>query len=210
MKPRLVTLLDLGLDEDFDASMSFVQGLLKNVNAGFTHPILNVDFVRSRDTWTIDGAMRSRCSVLHVMSHGDHEEGPTFSSSDEETEVNLESIADTMIEEGYGIKAGAILADGCKTGIGVWKRAIRDCIEDPVTYIGTTRKIGWHEPTVFGGAFYGALLRNRGRGSTPAEQTFDAAERAIKAYEILTDTTCPFTVTTLEPSKRAIRAFQSG
>jgi hypothetical protein len=76
-----------------------------------------------------------------------------------------------------------------------------------VTYIGTSTAIGWHEGTVFCSAFYGALFRNKGRGSTPADQAFDAAERAIDAYVQITDRPYPFKVFTLTPSRWAQRAL---
>jgi hypothetical protein len=42
MKNRLVTLVDLGLDSSFDASMSFVQGITGNINAGWDQPFIDV------------------------------------------------------------------------------------------------------------------------------------------------------------------------
>ena len=49
MKNRLITLVDLGLDSSFDASMSFVQGITGNINAGWDQPVIDVNFVRTRD-----------------------------------------------------------------------------------------------------------------------------------------------------------------
>ncbi|NYG54957.1 hypothetical protein [Nocardioides perillae] len=209
LRNRLVTLLDLGLDESFNAAMAFVQGVLSNVNAGYTVPHLDVDFVRSRDPLTIQGAISSRCDVLHVMAHGDHSASPSFVSSDGATEVDLGVLAEGLARGLDGIAGGAVvIADGCKTGIGIWQRAIRDCLEGEITYIGTTANIGWHESTVFCSAFYGSLLRDRGRGRSAAQQGMDAAERAAKAYEVLTDRKCPFRVSTLTPSSRAKRAIR--
>jgi hypothetical protein len=53
MRPRVVRLVDVGLDERFDASMSFVQATLRNINAGAASPIVEVEFVRSRDLLTV-------------------------------------------------------------------------------------------------------------------------------------------------------------
>lgn len=49
MKPRRITLIDLGLDSGFDASMTFVQGVLQNVNAGYEEPVIEIEFIRTRD-----------------------------------------------------------------------------------------------------------------------------------------------------------------
>ncbi|MET8312253.1 hypothetical protein ABZV00_36670, partial [Micromonospora sp. NPDC005173] len=53
---------------------------------------------------------------------------------------------------------------------------------------------------VFCSTFYGALFRDVGRGMTPAEQARDYAERAIRAYTLLTDKSCPYRVMTLKPA----------
>jgi len=187
MKNRLITLVDLGLDSSFDASMSFVQGITGNINAGWDRPYLDVNFVRTRDHETAFSALTTPSTVLHVMAHGDHSEEPSFLSTDGETQVSLRSLADWFLDHQWGIASGVVIGDGCKTGIDKWQRAIRDCIQDDITYIGTSTVIGWYEATVFCSAFYGALVRNRGLGRTPAEQGWDAANRAIRAYETLTD-----------------------
>ena len=59
--------------------------------------------------------------------------------------------------------------------------------------------------TIFSSAFYAALLRNRGKGATPSEQAREAAERAARAYFEITGRTCPYTVGTLTPSRRAMK-----
>ena len=116
-------------------------------------------------------------------------------------------IADWFLDHQWGIASGVVIADGCKTGIGKWQRAIRDCLQDDITYIGTSTVIGWYEATVFCSAFYGALVRNRGLGRTPAEQGWDAANRAIRAYETLTDQRCPYKPVLLTPSRQALRSL---
>lgn len=203
MKPRRVSLLDLGLDSSFDAAMTFVQSTLQNINAGCEEPIVDIDFVRSRDPDTVLSAFTASCDVLHVMAHGDHTVTPTFSSTDGKVEISLEHLGEVAAGQSKGISTSAIIADGCKTGTGVWQKAVRDCLQGEVTYIGTSAVIGWHESGVFCSAFYGALFRNRGKGMTPAEQAWDAADRAIQAYTMLTDKNCPFKVMTLKPSQRA-------
>ncbi|MGW6282752.1 hypothetical protein [Kribbella sp. NPDC055071] len=207
MKNRLITLVDLGLDSSFDASMSFVQGITGNINAGWDQPVIDVNFVRTRDHETAFSALTTPSTVLHVMAHGDHSEEPSFLSTDGQTQVSLRSLADWFLDRQWGISSGVVIADGCKTGIGKWQRAIRDCLQDDITYIGTSTVIGWYEATVFCSAFYGALVRNRGLGRTPAEQGWDAANRAIRAYETLTDARCPYKPVLLTPSRRALRSL---
>lgn len=208
MKPRRVTLIDLGLDAGFDASMTFVQSVLQNVNAGWSEPLIEIEFIRSRDPLTITAALTTPTDVLHVMAHGDHSEAPAFVSSDLKTEVTLAHLADQMLESKYGIAAPVVIADGCKTGIGVWQRAIRNCLQGPITYIGTTRLLYWHESTVFCSAFYGSLTRNKGRGRDKSEQGMDAATRSIEAYELITDKPSGFKAVTLMPSRRAVNALR--
>lgn len=207
MRRRRVSLLDIGLDASFDAAMTFVQSTLQNINAGCDEPIVDIDFVRSRDPYTVLHAFTAPCHVLHVMAHGDHSVTPTFSSSDGRTSISLEDLGEAAAVQGRGVSAGAVLADGCRTGTGAWQKAVRDCLRGDIAYIGTSAQIGWHESTVFCSAFYGALFRNKGRGYSPAEQACDAAERAIAAYTRITDRTCPFRVTTLTPSRRAQACF---
>ncbi|RYC05753.1 C25 family cysteine peptidase [Nocardioides zhouii] len=208
MKPRRITLVDLGLDSGFDASMTFVQGVLQNVNAGYEEPVIEIEFIRSRDMSTIREALSTPTDVLHVMAHGDHSEEPTFVSSDEKTQVSLPALANQMLDQGAGIAAPVVVADGCKTGIGVWQKAVRDCLQGPITYIGTSRLLYWHESTVFCSAFYGALTRNKGKGKGKAEQGMDAATRAIDAYVLITDKPSGFKAVTLTPSRRASKSLR--
>jgi hypothetical protein len=209
MRNRLITLVDLGLDSSFDASMTFVQGIAGNINAGWDSPVDDVNFVRSRDHETAFSALTTPSTVLHVMAHGDHSEEPSFLSTDGMTQVSLTALADWFVDRQWGIASGVVIADGCKTGVGKWQRAIRDCLQGDITYIGTTSVVGWYEATVFCSAFYGALIRNRGLGRSPAEQGWDAAQRAITAYETLTDVKCPYKPVALQPSRRALRALAS-
>ncbi len=116
MRNRRVNLLDIGLDTSFDASMTFVQSTLQNINAGWDQPIVDIDFVRSRDLGTVLAAFTAPCDVLHVMAHGDQTETPTFSSSDGITAVAMEKLGLLAVDQGKGIRTGAVLADGCKTG----------------------------------------------------------------------------------------------
>lgn len=205
MRGRRVNLLDLGLDANFDASMSFIQSTLQNINAGYSDPIVDIGFVRSRDLDVVEVSFTAPCSVLHVMAHSGKVAEPFFASDDQRLVVSIPALAERCQDRGVGIQAAAVIADGCGTGTGAWQTAIRDCLQGPITYIGTTALIGWHESTVFCSAFYGALFRNKGRGSTPSAQAADAAERAVGAFEQLTGRKCPYKVVELKPSRQALR-----
>jgi hypothetical protein len=207
VRRRRVSLLDIGLDSYFDAAMAFVQSTLENINVDYEDPVIDVDFVRSRDPDTVLTAFTASCDVLHVMAHGDHSITPTFSSSDERTNISLEELGERAAERGRGISSRAILADGCKTGTGAWQKAVRDCLQGEITYIGTSSQVGWHESTVYCSAFYGALFRNKGKGLSAAEQAEDAAKRAQEAYTLLTDRNRPYKAMTLSPSRRAKQVF---
>lgn len=203
MRNRTITLLDLGLDRPFNASMQFVQATLDSLNAGADAPVVDVNFIRSRDEDTVWGALTTPSTVLHVMAHGDHSEEPTFVSSDLATEVSLSELAEYHTGPGTGIAAPIVIADGCKTGVGDWRRAIRDCLQGPIVYVGTSAMVGWYEGTVYAGAFYGALLQKRGRGQTFQEQGLAAAERASQAYGLITGRPSPYRAYELTPSRRA-------
>lgn len=205
MRNKRVTLVDLGLDRPFDDSMGFVQSTLMNINAGLASPVTDIDFIRTRNLEVIWRTILAPCDVLHIMGHGDSSTEPSFVSSDGETEFGFEVLAAYAQETGQGIEAHAILADGCKTATGLWKRTLRDSLEHDIAYIGTSRQIGWHDSTVFCSAFYGAYLKAKGKGLTPAEHALDSASRAVEAFTILTGTKCPFSVSILTPSRAAMR-----
>jgi len=76
-----------------------------------------------------------------------------------------------------------------------------------VTYIGTSTQVGWYEGTVYGAAFYGALLQRRGRGRTPLDQGLDAADKASQAFTMITGNKCPYRAALLEPSRTAKSAM---
>src|SRR4051794_4992561 len=92
MRPRVVRLVDIGLDGRFEASMSFVQATLRNINAGAASPMVEIEFVRSRDELTVGMAMTAPAAVLHVMAHGGAAEGPAFFSDDQRTSYSLDQL----------------------------------------------------------------------------------------------------------------------
>jgi hypothetical protein len=118
---RRIGLVDIGLDVAFDASMTFVQSTLQNINAGHQDPVADIDFVRSRDLETVFAALAAEYHVLHVMAHGGHDGVPTFSSSDGRISVAMDELGRLAVERGRGLACGAVLADGCKTAVGVWR-----------------------------------------------------------------------------------------
>ncbi len=193
-----VRLVDIGLDADFDTSMSYVQSMLRNISVDHTRPIV-VDFVRCGDVDTVGTALTADADVLHVMAHGSStsSDGPTFSSSDGRVHFSLEQLQHQVVTSSRGVTASVVIADGCRTSSPRWIRSFRSLIEGPTTYIGTTVGVGWHEITVFGALFYGALFRP-GVDERPAPA--DAAERAGAAYESLLGRKCPYRVHILEPS----------
>ncbi|GAB2485956.1 hypothetical protein [Jatrophihabitans fulvus] len=214
VKNRRITLLDIGLDNAFNASMQAAESLFNSLNADYHEDervrAVDGDFIRSRDLDTVFSAMTSRCSVLHIQAHGDQSEEPMFHSSDNETSVSLSALAEWSEEYQRGIRTPAVIADGCSTVTGVWQRAVRDCLQGDIAYIGTSRQVGWYEGTVFSSAFYSALLRNRGARTSGLEQAQNAAERAINAYSNLTGETCPYKLKVLSPSRHAKRVFAKG
>jgi hypothetical protein len=209
VRNKQINLIDIGLDSTFDTSMMFVQSVLENINAGYQRPVVDIDFILSRDLDTVLCAFTSSCNVLHVMAHGDNTITPAFYSQDGTVSVTFDDLGAAAAERGRGISTAAILADGCRTGTDAWREAVRDCLQGDVTYIGTSANTGWHESTVFCAAFYGALFRNKGKGKAPMEQVYDATERAIQAYDLLTDRQCPYKVSSLSPSRRARRLLAS-
>lgn len=152
-------------------------------------------------------ALTAPYAVLHVMSHAGHDDGEPYSLSEDGAEVSLVHLAEVLRDGGRGLQVGAVLADGCGTGTGVWKRAFRECMRGDVTYIGARGNIGWYEATAFSSACYSALLRNRGRGAAQPEKALEAADRAARAYTEITDENCPYVAETLTPSRRPLKAF---
>ena len=178
--------------------MSYVQSMLRNISVDHTKPIV-VDFVRCGDVDTVGMALTADADVLHVMAHGSSTSsvGPTFSSSDGRVRFSLEQLQQQVDALSRGVRASVVIADGCRTSSPRWVRAFSSVIERPTTYIGTTVEVGWHEITVFGALFYGALFRpDVDERPAPA----DAADKAGAAYESLLGRKCPYRAYILQPS----------
>lgn len=204
MRNKRVTLIDLGLDRPFDDSMGFVQSTLMSINAGLVSPITDIDFIRTRNFDVIWASMLSPCDVLHIMGHGYSGSNPTFISTDGKTKFDFDLLAKVAQNTGQGIEAYSIIADGCKTATGAWKKTIRDSLEHEIAYIGTNRLVGWHASTVFCSAFYGAYLKAKGKGQTPIDHAYTSATRAIEAFSTITGEKCPYSVSILKPSRKAM------
>jgi hypothetical protein len=212
MRPARVRLVDFGFERDFDAMIAFAQSLIQSLGtrAGDI-ATAEVEFIRTRDYATVATAFQSPAHVLHITSHGDN--GPDdlgFWSDDEESVLYLSDLAENFVDDGEGIEASVMLADCCGSAQGRFVKAIRDCIERPIVYIGAKRSVNWHESTTFASAFYAAYFRDKGRGLTPTARGLRAANRALAGYEQIVAGSCPFAVSELVPSRRANRSFARG
>lgn len=209
MRPTHVRLIDLGFDSAFDASMSFAQSLIQSIGARANgNPVAEIEFIRTRDPETVRSSLQAEATVIHIMAHGATDPDDLgFWSDDEQTGLTLTELAEEFAADGAGIAAGVLFADCCSTAQGRFVRAIRDCIEGPVAYIGARRTVSWHESTTFASAFYGSLFKDRGKGLTPVERGLRAARRAVEGYEAIVDGPCPFVEKELAPSRRARMAL---
>jgi hypothetical protein len=146
--------------------------------------------------------------VIHVIAHGENSPDELgFWSEDTKTNISLTDLAEQFFADGEGIEASVLFADCCGTARGRFVRAIRNCIEHPIAYIGARTMVSWHESTTFASAFYGAYFRDRGSGVSPVNRGMLAAERAIAGYQAIVDGSCPFEVSALSPTRRASKAL---
>ncbi len=79
-------------------------------------------------------------------------------------------------------------------------KVIRDCLQEPTVYIGTSRGIDWWESTTFVSAFYACLFESKVRPSEALQRGRDAGRRANRAFKAVIGAASPFTVRKLEPS----------
>src|SRR3546814_7152753 len=95
MRPARVRLVDLGFDRDFDTSMAFAQSLIQSLVARASdNPLAEVEFIRTRDFWTVAAALQNPADIIHVIAHGGS--GPDdlgLWSDDEESTLNLTELA---------------------------------------------------------------------------------------------------------------------
>lgn len=201
-RPRVVTIIDIGLHSSFDSSTAVIQSSLRSLNLGGDEEAVAVDVVRTRDTQTILTALTAPSAVIHVIAHGDQSDGdPALSSEDGETVVWLKELEDHIEWTGRPVSASALLIDGCKTLTQPWQKSFARCVTSETAYIGTRRSSGWHDALLFGPAFYASLLRNTGRGITKVDHSLDAAQRAVKAFDALTDLESPYGAVRLQSTR---------
>lgn len=113
MKPAVVRLIDLGMDEGFATSMTVTQAAIGSLNVGRDgRTAAEIECVHTRDWHTVAEALRAPTAVVQVIAHGiDAPEDVSFFSHDEETVVALHELADHFVIDGVGVAAAAILAD---------------------------------------------------------------------------------------------------
>ena len=204
MRRAQVTLLDLGLADEFNTSMKFVDYLIGSLNVrGDSGAVADVNFVRTRDSGTYQRALYAPASVLHVMAHGVSGADPTFVDQAGTNWLFLDLEAEFLSGQ---IQAAALLADACKTGTRVWRRAVRSLLAERTTYIGTRTNVSWLESTVFTSGFYSAMFRAKGKGVHQVDRAFEAANKANRAFEVILDRPSPYTVEILEPLVKGRRA----
>src|SRR5437899_9309707 len=138
MRPARIRLVDLGFDRDFDTSMAFAQSLIQSLVArSGDSPVAEIEFIRTRDLLTVATALQNPAHIIHVIAHGETSPDELgFWSDDNATSLNLTELAETFVADGEGIEASVLVADCCSTAQGRFTRAVRDCIEQPITYIG--------------------------------------------------------------------------
>ena len=108
LKPARIRLVDLGFDDSFDASMAFAQSLIQSlVTEHGTSPIAEVEFIRTRDYYTVATALQSSATVIHVMAHGDNApDALGFWSDDEKSFVSLADLAEIRGRSGGHLFGG--------------------------------------------------------------------------------------------------------
>lgn len=139
--------------------------------------------------------------VRSYVGHAEVREQPVArphrASSDANTEISLSQLAQHLRGEGQGLQVGAVLADGCKTAVGVWQKAFGECLQGDITYIGTSTEVGWYEFTAFAPDFYAALLATAVGVCAPPARPW--MQRAALAYEQVTGKSCCCRAVTLKP-----------
>ena len=219
MRPNRIRLVDLGMGSRFSRSFEHLSSTIESINAGYLDPelpeheqspVAEVELVRSRSEALIDQALASQALVVHLTSHGDisPDEGLVLFSDDEHSEYKLSDLPEWLQGWGTPITASGLILDACKTNTGIARGHLRQCITTPMTYVGTTRAVGWHDGAVWASGFYGALLRRKGAGLDPGERIVDACDRANQAFKLITGTKSPYRCDVLEPTQKTIKAFE--
>lgn len=220
MKPNRIRLIDLGISSRFTRAFEQLSSTIESINAGFVDPdqpeneqipMAEVEWVRTRSLDVVDHALTSRALVIHVNAHGDSSsdyESIALFSEDEGTEYDFSDLGGWLQDEiGYPICSAGLVIDACRSSTGRVRQEVRKCITNPIAYVGTTREVGWHDGVVWNSGFYGALLRRKGAGIDRVERVVDAADRASRAFTVITGRKSPYRCDVLTPTQRTVKAF---
>lgn len=154
-----VMILDLGLSEQFEATMDYARALIRSTQAG-APTALDVEYVRTTNRLAISTALLSDVSVLHVMGHGVGKLRPAIVSEfDDRYRLSDQAAFSQFV--GVWPAASCLIMDACNTwGLG-WHQAIRRCVPrgQELLYVGTTKSVTWAEATLFTGNFYASAQR---------------------------------------------------
>lgn len=208
MRPNRIRLIDLGFNSSFETSIEYLVGMIEAFNVGWDGSLAEVELIRTRSQDIMTAALASEALVLHVNSHGEADaEDIVIHSDDGATEYSLLDLGEYLQEEAWPIAAPALFLDACSSGTKRFQRAIRDCIAEPTVLIGGRVSVTWQHTTIWSAAFYGALLRKKGRGVARVDRILEAAGRANDAYELVTDERTPYRVELLKPTSEARKAL---
>ncbi|MEO1061334.1 MAG: hypothetical protein AAFZ07_07930 [Actinomycetota bacterium] len=170
--------------------------------------LAEVELVRTRSEDVFTAALKSEALVVHVSSHGESDAADIVIYSDDDiTEFSLLDLGERLQSERLPLAAPGLVLDACGSGTKRFQQAIRHCIGQPTVLIGGRGSVTWQHSTIWSAAFYGSLLRRKGRGVAKVERVVEAARRADEAYELVTDDRSPYKAVVLEPSRAARRAF---
>ncbi|MEM9034573.1 MAG: hypothetical protein AAGD18_08275 [Actinomycetota bacterium] len=182
--------------------------MIEAFNVGWDGNLAEVELIRTRSHDILTAALTNEALVLHVNSHGEADaEDILIHSEDEATKYSLLDLGEHLQQGTWPIAAPALFVDACSSGTKRFQRAIRDCIAAPTVLIGGRATVTWQHSTIWSAAFYGALLRRKGRGVAHVDRILEAAGRASDAYELVTDERTPYRVELLEPTRAARKAF---
>lgn len=176
MKPSAIRIVDFSGGTDFRQSLDATRNLI-GATAGLfvdgdvyapTGPLAHVEFVSSDGPAVLTAALHAETLVLHLASHmhGRGEGEPAFFGRDDE--ITVSQVAAWLTEQGQGIYAACVYVDGCNGGTRKFVRAMRDCLEAPVTYVASQRMVGEPECTLFARQLLWGTAAAQGQGSGPA------------------------------------------
>lgn len=194
MRPARVRLIDLGLDDDFATSMGFAQSTIRSltVTSPDSLPAADVEYLRTRDWWTVTTALQAQAEIIHVLAHGSNAEDEVgFWGADSE-DFSLADMAEQFHADDWYINCAVLFADCCTSAQSRFIKGITQCLQQETLYIGATRQVNWHEGTTFASAFYASYFKDKGKGVDPVTRAEQAAQRAVDGYEAIVGGPCPY------------------